>query len=905
MSSTTGSGSSSPTPAVHPTGTPAAGPAAPAAPTQITPAFIIGVTGNNDPVGYLHSAPPAPPPAQSIRAIEQTVFDIIHWLRFAPEKGQPTGRLDPCTHRWLPDENTARDTKAAYHSCWQPLALGETPIVFLSSLAPGIDTLVAEAVFKYQDLHPGAPVTVRAPLPFPEDVYRNSSSFKVGDPAPDAPGVLNDLRARYDAVLTRLRRQPGFDPARDIFCVPLHESIDGDPVADLSQIDPTTQRPRRYLRYRAAGEYIAAYSDILLAFYDEVHAAAENLNPFDPFTAGTAAIVEAKRRGLTDRLLPIPKTISWADTGPVLHIPIDRKKNPHVAARAASRPLRLLQPYDALPDEQPQMGTPPDLLPRWQENGDRILRDMAFNLSRYQQLLRAHRQKAAADAAAAAIAAQLPAPPARWWRRPQPTAPPAPEGSLRNLLKPPAGVYSPVPSSGQTTAQVVTLALGCQTFPFDKFASLRDETAAISRARDAKLRKIQVFAFRLAILSVTFFVASGMDWATFSVISETMDHWIRGLAFGIAATIFILGIWRLKRGANRELEDMQFDYRAIAEGMRVQSYWSLSGLFSSVASRYIQRLRGELGWIRCVVSSATFPYLRTKTWFDNLTLQQKHDVLCSVRDGWLRGQHHYFKGAVYKAALQRDSWRAIARALAWTAFLVAGFTVYADVCGKEIYRGSWEKGNTLITATAIVLGTLAFFWVSEWLCRPGTWHPVRTAPSRQDVKWHFWRLFFPTFWHDRWMGTQKSAQRFITYLHGICSFLLGLGIAILWAYVPQTWPCHCDSAPVLQLTGGGKSLLLALSGFAFLWIEKCFFEENHHRYSAMQELYAGAEQRMSHKLERLHAQLAIDAPPPTAPKIVNDIQDLLLHLGQEALSENAEWIVMRRTRRIEPITPDL
>jgi hypothetical protein len=45
------------------------------------------------------------------------------------------------------------------------------------------------------------------------------------------------------------------------------------------------------------------------------------------------------------------------------------------------------------------------------------------------------------------------------------------------------------------------------------------------------------------------------------------------------------------------LSDKYQDYRALAEGMRVQFYWRLAGLKLSVADHYLRKQRSELDWI--------------------------------------------------------------------------------------------------------------------------------------------------------------------------------------------------------------------------------------------------------------------------------------------------------------------
>ena len=54
-------------------------------------------------------------------------------------------------------------------------AYPDSPLVLLSALAPGADQLAVEAALELK--RGGADVVVRAPLPFPTDVYAASTSF--------------------------------------------------------------------------------------------------------------------------------------------------------------------------------------------------------------------------------------------------------------------------------------------------------------------------------------------------------------------------------------------------------------------------------------------------------------------------------------------------------------------------------------------------------------------------------------------------------------------------------------------------------------------------------------------------------------------------------------------------------
>src|SRR4029077_12841529 len=122
-----------------------------------------------------------PPPEQEdahIRAIRQSVTAILDWIFADPNQG----RLDPATGAFdsqaePPAEvNHADGRTTGSRQCWRPLGLRHTPVVFLASLAPGVDTLVAETVLDYVERHrapedPRHHVMVRAPLPFPVEHY--------------------------------------------------------------------------------------------------------------------------------------------------------------------------------------------------------------------------------------------------------------------------------------------------------------------------------------------------------------------------------------------------------------------------------------------------------------------------------------------------------------------------------------------------------------------------------------------------------------------------------------------------------------------------------------------------------------------------------------------------------------
>ena len=96
------------------------------------------------------------------------------------------------------------------------------------------------------------------------------------------------------------------------------------------------------------------------------------------------------------------------------------------------------------------------------------------------------------------------------------------------------------------------------------------------------------------------------------------------------------------------------DYRAIAEGLRVQFYWLAFGTGESVASSYLQRQHNEVGWIRNVISAAAFPYEPMRYDFRSLSPKNWQTLLKGIREGWIRTQSKYFSDNISKLKKQRS-----------------------------------------------------------------------------------------------------------------------------------------------------------------------------------------------------------------------------------------------------------
>jgi len=133
-----------------------------------------------------------------------------------------------------------------------------------------------------------------------------------------------------------------------------------------------------------------------------------------------------------------------------------------------------------------------------------------------------------------------------------------------------------------------------------------------------------------------------------------------------------VGAWLLWfRAHRREYQKKYHDYRALAEGLRVQFFWNLLGLPDLVAENYLKKQEGELDWIRHAIR--WWEGRDRKVMADSPPSPEQLTAQKSlVRRRWVRAQYHYF-GEVAGPREERQGrrckkWAAI---LFWTSLLLS------------------------------------------------------------------------------------------------------------------------------------------------------------------------------------------------------------------------------------------
>ncbi|HLK55678.1 MAG TPA: hypothetical protein VKU00_03890 [Chthonomonadaceae bacterium] len=137
----------------------------------------------------------------------------------------------------------------------------------------------------------------------------------------------------------------------------------------------------------------------------------------------------------------------------------------------------------------------------------------------------------------------------------------------------------------------------------------------------------------------------GFAIVAFVIFERVLENiWI--LATYILLTLAAYGRWFF--GVKRSDCQNRFqDYRALAEGLRVQFFWHLAGLPDVAADHYLRRQRSEMDWIRDGV----------RVWCiadRSLEAEEARERLPLLQEHWIADQAHYFVKAAHREEAQQE-----------------------------------------------------------------------------------------------------------------------------------------------------------------------------------------------------------------------------------------------------------
>ncbi len=480
-----------------------------------------------------------------------------------------------------------------------------TPLLLLSPLAEGADRMAARIGLEF-----GARLIV--PLPLPRDLYEQD--FETQASRREFADLLKEADQWFEMpyVDNNTREDVG---------------IDGE---------------ARNHQYAMVGAYVARHSQIFFALWDGVKSEqGEKLG-------GTADVVHFKLNGVPEPYVSQDPLDSVA-TGPVYHIVTPHKSNPITPYPALSR--RELFPLNSDAEDY-----------------NRIYERMeGFNRDAVQH--EAMLNEKTAQSVQYLFPAQAKDAPPLAQTLPEDARPTLRSYAIADTL---AIYFAQLTSKtlDRVFASVLVAAL-C----FNLFHSLPHPHPADSSAEHATVPTLMAEALAASSGEKTHSAsAPNAETATHGENTTDGENTTHGAvhAEGVAAgahaegthdagnvlslvpwflliylVIIVANVIMHRRAEHHDYQNKYQDYRALAEGLRVQIFWRMAGLKDSVAEHYLGKQRGELEWIRNALR-----VWNISTDADNVSeiaagsatpdKQQLGNDLTQVRENWVEDQSKYY-----------------------------------------------------------------------------------------------------------------------------------------------------------------------------------------------------------------------------------------------------------------------
>ncbi len=201
------------------------------------------------------------------------------------------------------------------------------------------------------------------------------------------------------------------------------------------------------------------------------------------------------------------------------------------------------------------------------------------------------------------------------------------------------------------------------------------------------------------VATIAIFGAIGVAVVLFSLYTNVLsDASALYFAFlGMVAVAFGVDLVIIRK----RMQDRFQDYRALAEGLRVQFYWRLAGIRESVYDHYFARQEGELDWIRNAMRAERFR--RQAEPKGDVHDRNMRTLLEVVLVQWINGE-----GAYFSRAVRRE--RELATRIKWgahTCLIVTGCVAIALAVTVAEHQFAYHA--VLVTVLTLALAGAGLF----------------------------------------------------------------------------------------------------------------------------------------------------------------------------------------------------
>lgn len=415
-----------------------------------------------------------------------------------------------------------------------------TPLVLLSPLAEGADRLVVRVAKRL--VEETYDIRFAVPLPMPIDDY--AADFV----APDSMDEFNQLSEGAASFVI--------------------------PPVGAPKMDARASRDRQYA---AVGAYIARHSQVLIALWDGVEPKSE---------CGAGAIVGFKLRGIPEPYAPCPGLLDSVQTGPVYHIVTPRASSKETPADAYKLLVKFPKSWQGEALDDPDWG---QLLDRWMSH-------------RKGSPLRNRSRVFAAALWCAELWMRAKAGINRLFERAEPAAESGPEESYKHTLRHIERFNSDIvgirglPAQWEKSGDELLAKHEQSELPGDAgrvFARYAIADVLAKHYRSTRRgATLQLFSLAVAL----------------GLVYELYAHWLMAFepykpAIALYPVVFLVAWVVYRRATKRRVQQKHLDYRALAEGMRVQLFWRIAGIDDDVTAHYLRQQRSEIDWICFAIRS--------------------------------------------------------------------------------------------------------------------------------------------------------------------------------------------------------------------------------------------------------------------------------------------------------------
>jgi len=343
---------------------------------------------------------------------------------------------------------------------------------------------------------------------------------------------------------------------------------------------------------------------------------------------------------------------------------------------------------------------------------------------------------------------------------------------------------------------------------------------------------------------------------------------------GLMAYVLFLGLadWVYVWVRAHDIQNRFQDYRALAEGLRVQFYWRLAGLGHAASDYYLRKQRDELTWIRNAI----------RAWGLSTATPQHADPHAADHL-WVESQHRYY----VTRARPRDLTE-LAR-FRERGSGVIGASIAA--AGAWCVLAAWHRVVPICSRCHLSQIDIMPFpiWMLLWLI---------PALAGLTFAWHlFFRVedeaadYEPTAGSLVWtLGTQQAVMGFALGAIAIGALSIAgpqLARRIAAGLADSGWRAWLHFAAAPHAWFVTSLVLTALAGtLLHVYADKRAYAGHARQYRRMGEVF-----------ERAYSHLGAQSMRGDPPHVV---RGLVLELGKEALAEHADWVLLHRDRPLEP-----